>query len=130
MKKGSIVKAMVSNKAVVYFSMLMIFIFGLYAYNTIPKQEYPDTTMPGCYIKVIYPGATPKELEEQVIKPLEERIVEIEDYYYEKSMIYDSMGLIILVVDPSSTVEEIDKRWEDLDKILEELKPSSAFRCP
>jgi len=63
MKNRRIIKGLMSNKAVVYFTMLMIFVFGLNAYQTIPKQEYPDTTMPGCYIKIIYPGATPKELE-------------------------------------------------------------------
>lgn len=124
MKNTSIIKSLMSNKAVVYFTMLMIFAFGLNAYQTIPKQEYPDTTMPGCYIKIVYPGATPKELEDQVIKPIEEELIEMEDYFYEKSMIYDSMGLILFVVEPSLSEDAIEDRWMDLDKIIDKIKPT------
>ena len=124
MNKRSIVRAFILNKPVIYFAVVMIFIAGLYAYNEIPKQEYPDTTMPGSYIKIIYPGATPKELEELVIKNLEERIMEIDDYYYSKSMIYNSMALTLLVFDPALAEEEIEKRWDELDEIIEDIRPS------
>ena len=122
MKEKGIIKSFIANKSVIYFTVIMIFIAGFYTYNRIPKQEYPDTTLPLCYIKVVYPGATPEEMEESVAKKLEERIIEIDDYYYSKSMIYNSMCLTLLVVDPALSEEDIKEKWDEVREFIEDAK--------
>ncbi|WHH58699.1 efflux RND transporter permease subunit [Petroclostridium sp. X23] len=122
MKKRGLIKSFIDNKSVIYFVVFIIFLVGAIAYQKIPKQEYPDTTMPACYITIVYPGATPKEMEQNVTKKLEEKIIEINDYYYSKSMIYNSISLTFLVVEPSLSEEEIEERWDKVRHWIEEIK--------
>ena len=120
--KSGIVKSFITNKSVIYLTVIMIFIVGIYTYNMIPKQEYPDTTMPACYITIVYPGTTPKEMEENIIKKLEEKLIEVDDYYYSKSMIYNSLSLTFLVVDPALSKEAIEERWDEVRGFIDDVK--------
>ncbi len=122
MEKRGFIKSFIDNKSVIYFVAFIIFLSGIIAYQKIPKQEYPDTTMPACYITIVYPGATPKEMEENATKKLEEKIMEIDDYYYSKSTIYNSMSLTFLVVEPSLSEEEIEEHWDKVRRWIEEIK--------
>ena len=52
---------------------------GLNAYFTMPRAEDPIVDFPSFNIVAIYPGATPKDLESQVVDPIEEALNELED---------------------------------------------------
>ena len=45
---------------------------GLLAWGLIPRREEPRVDMPVIAVVLGYPGATPEDVETQVVKPLEE----------------------------------------------------------
>jgi HAE1 family hydrophobic/amphiphilic exporter-1 len=58
----------------VFVSLVVV---GLIATRLVPLEYFPDISLPGAYVNVPYPNASPDEVEEQVIKPMEEALATI-----------------------------------------------------
>ena len=60
---------------------MMVFVsrvvVGLIATRLVPLEYMPDISFPGAFVNVPYPNASPDEVEEQVIKPMEEALATI-----------------------------------------------------
>ncbi|MEK9728084.1 MAG: efflux RND transporter permease subunit, partial [Candidatus Margulisiibacteriota bacterium] len=56
---------------------LLIFIAGIFGYQTIKKEEFPDITFRTMAIQTVYPNATAEDVESDVTIPIEERIQNI-----------------------------------------------------
>ncbi|HEX2770350.1 MAG TPA: efflux RND transporter permease subunit, partial [Geobacteraceae bacterium] len=70
---GKIAKAFINSKLtplIVAASLLL----GLYAVLVTPREEEPQIVVPMVDIYLPLPGATPKEVEERVVKPFEARM--------------------------------------------------------
>jgi len=46
----------INNKTSIYVLILIISIFGIINYNTIPKEQIPDIVIPTIMVNTIYPG--------------------------------------------------------------------------
>jgi HAE1 family hydrophobic/amphiphilic exporter-1 len=58
----------------VFVSLVVV---GLIATRLVPLEYFPDISFPGAFVQVPYPNASPEEVEEQVIKPMEEALATI-----------------------------------------------------
>ncbi len=56
------------------FLMLLVFVGGVFAWQTTPKEEWPDITMDNVRVSVTYPGAPAEDVEYFVTKPIEEEL--------------------------------------------------------
>ncbi|MCD8505501.1 MAG: efflux RND transporter permease subunit [Burkholderiaceae bacterium] len=54
---------------------------GLYAFNSLGRAEDPPFTVRAMVVTVLWPGATPTQLQDQVVDRLEKRVQEV-DYFY------------------------------------------------
>ena len=52
--------------------MLILVIFGIFALVNLEVDEFPDLTNPIVFLAVPYPGASPSQVEREVIEPMEE----------------------------------------------------------
>jgi len=59
--------------------VLLMVLLGIVSYKLMPRSEDPQFDLPITLIEVIYPGASPSDIESLVINPLEEEISEIEN---------------------------------------------------
>ncbi len=64
----------VDNKTTIFILTAMITIMGLISYNNLPKELFPDITMPTIYVSTIYPGSSPSDVENLITKELEKEI--------------------------------------------------------
>jgi multidrug efflux pump subunit AcrB len=58
---------------------LMTVVLGLTTFLNMPRSEDPVINSPNFPIVVIYPGASPEDLEELVVDPLEKTIYALEN---------------------------------------------------
>lgn len=58
----------------VFVSLVVV---GLIATKLVPLEYFPDISFPGAFVQVPYPNASPEEIEEQVIRPMEEALATI-----------------------------------------------------
>ena len=52
--------------------MLALVIFGIFALLRLEVDEFPDLTNPIVFVAVPYPGASPSQVEREVVEPMEE----------------------------------------------------------
>ncbi len=64
----------IDNKLTIYLITLIITFSGIIAYNKLPKEQFPDITVPTIYINTINGGNSPTNIENTITKPIEKRI--------------------------------------------------------
>ena len=69
-------------------------LLGVYAVIVTPREEEPQIVVPMIDIAIPMPGATPKEVEERVVKPFEFKLWEIKGVEYVYSASRPGMGII------------------------------------
>jgi len=59
--------------------VLLMVLVGVVSYLNMPRSEDPQFDLPVTLIEVVYPGASPSDIETLVVDPLEQEIAEIEN---------------------------------------------------
>jgi multidrug efflux pump subunit AcrB len=62
------------NKTTVFVITAIIVISGLYAYIDVPKESFPEVTVPQIYVGTAAPGNSPTDVEKLITRPLEKEI--------------------------------------------------------
>lgn len=85
----------------VFVSLVVV---GIIATRLVPLEYFPDISFPGAYINVPYPGASPDEVEEQVIKPMEEALATISGVDQINSNSGENNGGIRIIFDQGNDI--------------------------
>ena len=92
---GKIAKGFIGSKLTVLL-MVVFMVIGVYASFLIPREEEPQIDVPMADIFVGYPGASPTEVENRVIKPLEKLLSNIKGVEYVYSTSMKEQGMVIV----------------------------------
>lgn len=84
---------------------LMVVVVSATTLLTMPRAEDPEINPPQYPIIVLYPGTSPKDMEELVVKPIEKKVTELEDIKKVTTTIEDGVAVIIVEYKYSSDVE-------------------------
>jgi len=69
-----ITRVSIQNPVFATMVMVALCVLGLFSYSKLGVEQMPDITLPGAWIDIRYPGASPAAVERQVAKPLEESL--------------------------------------------------------
>ena len=64
----------VDNRTAVYIIAVIISFYGLYKFNTMPKEQFPDIVVPTISVSTVYFGTSPKDMENLVTRPIEKQL--------------------------------------------------------
>jgi len=64
----------INNRTPVYFLILVVSLWGITQFLTLPKEQFPDIVIPTIYVQTIYVGNSPKDIENLVTRPIEKQI--------------------------------------------------------
>lgn len=110
----------VRNYQFTLIMFLMAAAVGITTLLTMPRSEDPDIEAPQFAIVVVYPGTSPKDMEELVVDPLEEKINGLEDMKRIKTTIGD--GLAVMRVEYKYESDPDDK-YSELVREVNGLRP-------
>ncbi len=118
---GKIAKAFIKSKLTPLIVIASL-ILGVFAVIVTPREEEPQIVVPMIDVFVSHPGASAKEVEERVTKPMEKLLWEIKgvEYVYSISKPGMSMAIVRFYVGQDmekSLVNLYNKLWSNLDKI-------------
>ncbi len=68
----------VDNAMSIFILTFMILLFGVQAFNSIPKEQFPEVSMPQVFINTPYPGNSAVDIENLVTRPLEKELKSLE----------------------------------------------------
>lgn len=103
----------------VAFAMLVA--LGISSFSSIPRQEDPYFPIPIYQIIVAYPGAEPRDVERLVVKPIEDRISELDDIKKIESFSNDGLATILPEFYSSA---DADKKYDEVVREINALRPS------
>lgn len=117
----NIIRSSLKYNQVSLVTIFLIFAVGIYSLLTMPRRSDPEITIRQALVIAAYPGATAKQMEEQVTKPLEDKLFTYSEVKKDEtcSTIYD--GLVTITVTLEDWVEVPDVFWEKLSQGLFEL---------
>jgi multidrug efflux pump subunit AcrB len=79
----------------VLVSAMGLFFLGTMAWIQIPRLEEPRIEVPGLSVTLAYPGASPEDVETQVIKPLEEVLYELPGVEFVEARAVPNVALFV-----------------------------------
>ncbi|KGJ96761.1 efflux RND transporter permease subunit [Colwellia psychrerythraea] len=77
--------------------MLLMVLVGVVSYLNMPRSEDPQFDLPVTLIEVVYPGASPSDIETLVVDPLEQEITDIENIKKIEAKIHN--GAVRITID-------------------------------
>src|SRR3972149_4611044 len=91
-----LIDAFVHSPVKVTVGVLLVALFGVVALQEMPMQLTPEVQTPTITIQTIWPGASPQEIEREIIQEQEEQLKSVEGVTKMSSESADSMGTITL----------------------------------
>ena len=110
------------------FALLLIFIFlsGIFALNTVPRQENPELAQRWSTVQTIYPGASPARVETQILEPMEAKLREVYELNEIISFASQGFGTTVLEIKDDVSPSLIEQVWSEVQDKLDQ----SLFDLP
>ncbi|SEE41154.1 efflux RND transporter permease subunit [Pseudomonas migulae] len=97
----------VRERAVTLFLLVLATVAGIYAFTQLGRAEDPAFTIRAMIVSVKWPGASPQELQAQVVDRLEKRIQEVEHLYRIDSAVAQGQATIQVEFEDYTTKEQV-----------------------
>lgn len=114
----------VDNRTAIYIIAIIITIYGLIQFNSMPKEQFPDIVVPTISVATVYVGNSPKDIENLVTRPIEKELKGISGAKVNKiqSTSQADYSLIIIEFDTDVKTELAKQKVKDaIDKARAEL---------
>ncbi|MGB0560394.1 MAG: efflux RND transporter permease subunit [Spirulinaceae cyanobacterium] len=116
------------NRQLLLLSLILIIVWGLSSFFTLPRMEDPQLVQRVATITTRFPGATPERVETLVTEKIEDEIQEVEEVDTIEST--SSNGISIITVELKETIDAVDPVWSKvrskLDDVTPELPPGAS----
>jgi multidrug efflux pump subunit AcrB len=84
----------------------MLVVIGISTIINMPRSEDPELSAPEFSIVVVYPGTSPKDMEELVTNPIEQKVSSLEDIKHVRTSIRDGLGVVYVAYQHGVNVDE------------------------
>ncbi len=108
----------VDNATSVIILTLMIFSFGIWSYVDMPKEQFPEASLPTIFVNTPYPGNSAKDIENLVTRPIEKELQSINGVKDIKSTSVQDFSSITVEFGSDTNVEDVLRKVKDaVDKV-------------
>ncbi len=108
-------KLAIDNYQFTILVFILLVIAGTSSFLSMPRTEDPLVTVPGASVVIIYPGATPFDMEELIAQPIEDAINELQDIKRIQTTLED--GLAYFAIEFYFNTNAKEKYDEVVDKV-------------
>ncbi len=111
----NIIKYPIKNYQFTLIIVLMIILVGGSTLTSMPRAEDPDMKAPSFPVVVVYPGTSPKDMEQLVVKPLESRFYGLDKIKRIKTKITNGLAFVFVEYEHGS---DYDAKFQELIREL------------
>ena len=122
----------IDNRTAVYIIAILISVYGLMKFNSMPKEQFPDIVVPTISVTTVYVGNAPKDIENLVTRPIEKELKAISGAKVNKiqSTSQADYSLIVVEFDTDVKTDIAKQKVKDaIDKARSEL-PTNLTKEP
>ena len=122
MKRFNLSAWAVAHPTLILFFIVMLGIAGFFSYERLGRAEDPSFTIKVVIINAMWPGATAKEMQEQVADPIEKKLQELP--YFEKVQTYTkpSFTAMTLTFKDYTPAKDVPQLFYQLRKKLGDIR--------
>jgi multidrug efflux pump len=127
----------IDNRTAVYIIAIIVSIYGLMTFNSLPKEQFPDIVVPTISVTTVYVGNSPKDIENLVTRPIEKQLKGISGAKVKKITSTSQTDFSLIVVEFDTDVktefakvkvkDAIDKAKTDLPNDLTSQPDAQEF---
>jgi multidrug efflux pump len=130
MKEFKLTSWAIDNRTTILVITILITLAGFMSYLSIPKEQFPDVTVPQIFVTTIYPGASPSDMEQLVTKPIEKQLKGLSGVKKITSSSVQDFSNIIVEFNTDLDVKECKQKVKDgVDKSKRDL-PTDLLEDP
>src|SRR5579871_3238167 len=102
--------------------LAIIALVGSVAYQTLVKQQFPNIDFPNVSVRLSYPGGSPSEIRDAIVKPIEDAIAGAPNLDHMTSSIQQGQASITatftLSSDKTTDLVEVERRVQSTRGVL------------
>jgi len=93
---------------------------GWFSFQSAPREEDPYFKIAAAQITTVYPGADPKQLEQLVVKPIEDKLAELDDVHKMQTTINDGLAFTYIEFNANT---DADSKYDEVQREVNALRP-------
>jgi multidrug efflux pump len=105
-----------------WFFIAVVAIAGILSYSKLGQREDPDFTFRGMSIRVLWPGATTQQVDEQITARIVQKLQEVP--YYRRTFSYSRSGETVIIPQLLDTAprEQVPQLWYQVRKKISDMQ--------
>lgn len=107
---GFLTKFSLKNAFAVFIISFLLILGGLYSFTRLKVDLLPNIEFPQLSVEVIYPGASPQDINEQVTEKLETKLKGIEGIKKMQSSSFESIAIINLEFPFDTNLDDVEQQ--------------------
>ena len=125
MKQFNLTQWALTHKQLMYYFIVIIMAGGIFSYENLGRMEDPDFTIRQMIVTVNWPGATARQVEEQVTDKIEKKLQNTPGLDYLKSYSRPGQSMIYVVLkDDAVTDSQIRPIWLEARNMVNDITSS------
>ena len=121
-KKLTLLERLLQYKQVLYIFTVIAILVGVLALFLMPRDEYPEFTVPMGLIVGVFPGASSHQVEEQLTAKVENYLFQYKSVDRSKTYSVSKENVMLIYVQVSDAEKDKDRFWSKLRLGLNDLK--------
>ena len=109
----------IENRTTIFILAIVITLLGLFSFQTLPKENFPEVTWPVIYVSTPYPGTSPEDIENLVTRKIEKEIKGIKGIKEINSTSIQDFSSIFVEFE---TDIDVQKAKEDVQEAVDKVK--------
>ncbi|MEL1249664.1 efflux RND transporter permease subunit [Aurantiacibacter gilvus] len=116
-RKG-VIAFMARNGVAANLLMIFMLVAGYAAYTRIAQEVFPEISQDAVTVSVVYPGATPEEVEESIVQKVEEAVQAIDDVKKVVGTASEGVGTVRIELETGADISRaLDDVKSEIDQI-------------
>jgi CzcA family heavy metal efflux pump len=120
-------QAALKRQVTVLALLILIVIAGLYSYLTLPRESFPDITIPYVFVTTTYEGVAPEDMEELITIPIERKLKGISDVEEIRSTSAEGISTVAVKFLPNVDIDDALQKVRDK---VDQAKPDLPEDLP
>ena len=106
-------QAALKRQATVLALLVIIVIAGIYCYATLPRESFPDITIPYVFVTTTYEGVAPEDMEQLITIPIERKLKGIDNVEEIRSTSAEGISTVAIKFLPKVDLDDAVQKVRD-----------------
>ncbi len=108
-----ITKTSIRNPVFATMVMVALVVLGMFSYSSLGVEQMPNVQVPVVFVQVLYPGASPEAVENDITKPIEDTVNTVSGIKMIRSNTYEGRSETVVEFELSVNVDRVTQEVRD-----------------